>query len=295
MCRVDIEGSNAIDEGECIVICNSTRQLEGDHSDGDGSSSETFRLQDGAGINSIAVMDDRFIWTSAGASDIKQWKSPPRRSLRAAHLLEKNSPIEKSSRRASGSSDIHSSRANLSIEMSLDNNVSLHGYPSGKHTTALSSQYDLTAQDEQTLYGIPYNSLVKLTSPTDSYIGGGYRSQGRREADVATLYSAASIKSIPTFGIRPGTSNVSPSSPSTNSFLYPMLSPVFISHHTEMNSSRIEYEHRDLAAMAVPLEPEPDAVIQGEHGIVRSIVLNDRMHALTIDTSGCIAVWDIIR
>lgn len=285
VCRVDVEGCNTIDEGECLVICNTTRQPE-DPPDIDGASSEILRVHDGAGINRIAAVDDRFIWTSTSASDIKQWKTPPRRSQR--DILSENS-----SRRPSGTS------AAQSQSMGLDGHISLYVQSVEERNTAPSSHPDLISQDEHTSYGIPYHSLVKLVSPSDTYIGGGYRPQGKREADVATLYSAASIKSIPTFGIRSGTSAISPGSPNGDSFAYPStLSPVFASPRTEVNwisTPRTEYESRDLAAIAVPLESEPVSIIQGEYGYVRSIVLNDRMHALTIDTSGCIAVWDIIR
>ncbi|KAG6889626.1 hypothetical protein C0992_004582 [Termitomyces sp. T32_za158] len=62
-----------------------------------------------------------------------------------------------------------------------------------------------------------------------------------------------------------------------------------------MSSARADYEERELASDAVPLEAEPEDVITGEHGLVRSVILNDKMHALTIDTSGEVAVWDIVR
>ena len=52
---------------------------------------------------------------------------------------------------------------------------------------------------------------------------------------------------------------------------------------------------REIAADAMPLCGAPSAVIQGEHGLVRSVVLNDRIHALTVDTAGEVAVWDIVR
>jgi WD repeat-containing protein 48 len=63
----------------------------------------------------------------------------------------------------------------------------------------------------------------------------------------------------------------------------------------ESKTSRAEYEDRELASDAVPLLSEPDEVLQGERGLLRSIILNDRMHALTVDTAGEVAVWDIIR
>ncbi|KAG9029580.1 hypothetical protein FS837_003512, partial [Tulasnella sp. UAMH 9824] len=40
---------------------------------------------------------------------------------------------------------------------------------------------------------------------------------------------------------------------------------------------------------------KPNDVIQGTHGLVRSVILSDRIHALTVDTAGEVAVWDIVR
>lgn len=51
----------------------------------------------------------------------------------------------------------------------------------------------------------------------------------------------------------------------------------------------------ELASEAIPFNPNPDMVIKGSHGLVRAVLLNDRMHALTVDTVGEVAVWDIIR
>lgn len=68
--------------------------------------------------------------------------------------------------------------------------------------------------------------------------------------------------------------------------------------HIESDSAqdpRTAYEYREYAADANPLNANPDAVITGSHGLVRGILLNDRMHALTVDTKGEVAVWDITR
>jgi WD repeat-containing protein 48 len=62
-----------------------------------------------------------------------------------------------------------------------------------------------------------------------------------------------------------------------------------------VNTAHADYEERELAADAVPLYTVPDDVIPGDHGLVRSIILNDRIHALTVDTSGEVAVWDMVR
>jgi len=63
----------------------------------------------------------------------------------------------------------------------------------------------------------------------------------------------------------------------------------------EVNAARTEYEERELASDAVSLRAEPDEVMGGDHGLVRSLVLNDRIHALTVDTAGEVAVWNVVH
>lgn len=58
--------------------------------------------------------------------------------------------------------------------------------------------------------------------------------------------------------------------------------------------ARLAYEDRDLAEDAQPLRKYPDETIKGSHGLIRSTMLNDRRHVLTIDTSGKVSLWDII-
>ncbi|PLW12701.1 hypothetical protein PCANC_14430 [Puccinia coronata f. sp. avenae] len=54
------------------------------------------------------------------------------------------------------------------------------------------------------------------------------------------------------------------------------------------------YITRDSAAEAVPLRDSPDDTITGCSGLTKSELLNDGRHAITIDTMGRIALWDII-
>ena len=61
------------------------------------------------------------------------------------------------------------------------------------------------------------------------------------------------------------------------------------------NTPRAEYEQRELASDAVPLYSIPDDVVQGDHGLVRSILLNDRLRTLTVDILGEVVVWDVVR
>jgi WD repeat-containing protein 48 len=65
--------------------------------------------------------------------------------------------------------------------------------------------------------------------------------------------------------------------------------------HGGANTARADFEERELAADAVPLYRAPDNIIRGDHGLVRAVILNNRIHALTVDISGEVAVWDIVR
>jgi WD repeat-containing protein 48 len=138
-------------------------------------------------------------------------------------------------------------------------------------------------EDDTALYGIPFDSLVRLTSPNDPFTPLMLTSRGR-DPEVATLYSAASVMSVT------GATAVRSS----------LFRPTIRSSRTEdsahpIRTARADFEERELAADATPLYGAPDDVIEGDNGLVRSIVLNDRIHALTVDTSGEVAVWDVVR
>ena len=137
------------------------------------------------------------------------------------------------------------------------------------------------------LNGIPLESLVKLSSPNDPFTS--YPSNRTRDPEVATLYSAASIMSVHQIN-RPS---------AQNAFGQSHASPLHTSRTDETmlptNIARADYEDRDIAADAVPICARPDDVLHGDRGLVRSIILNDKIHALTVDTAGEVAVWDIIH
>lgn len=120
------------------------------------------------------------------------------------------------------------------------------------------------------------------------------------DAEVATLYSAASVGSV-SGGRSPF--NAAFQHPTT---LTPSNTQRDTSRHVSMTNidsdliheSRTTYttqELVELASDATPLNPSPDVVITGSRGLVRAVLLNDRMHALTVDTMGEVAVWDIVR
>lgn len=51
---------------------------------------------------------------------------------------------------------------------------------------------------------------------------------------------------------------------------------------------------RDVADVAMPLFTQPSARVSGGVGLIRSAMLNDRRHVLTMDTRGSVGIWDIL-
>lgn len=52
---------------------------------------------------------------------------------------------------------------------------------------------------------------------------------------------------------------------------------------------------RDSGDDAVPLREDFEEEIQGTSGLVKHSMLNDRRHVLTVDSKGIVDLWDIIK
>ncbi|KAL8278770.1 hypothetical protein RQP46_008839 [Phenoliferia psychrophenolica] len=143
-----------------------------------------------------------------------------------------------------------------------------------------------------TLNEIPYDALVPLTSPDDTYFSPGISSRHRDpDASTQSLYSS-SVLSVPYTG-RPSLS----ASPSTQAFFRPQ-SLVETPADPESQAAlvaRREFIERESASEATPLRTGPDDVIAGRVGLTRCELLNDRRHALTVNTEGSVALWDIVE
>ncbi|KAI0052794.1 WD40 repeat-like protein [Auriscalpium vulgare] len=306
VCKVDVEGCTDMSEGECVVICQDT----GEH----GTQSD--------GINKIVAMDDNLLWTASGSSSLKRWRVPSRRALRAAALTGTDSetllgppesPLRSASaslRRKSGSIDTFRSRPR-SITLDLPSTTP-PAARSPRHSNSMSAAYpphldsndstsglDHGEEGETKWYGLPFESLVRLTSPHDPFTPFSPVYRGRDGGDVATLYSAASLMSVtrppvlrsPLQSIFPPPPGQlpRPGSPSQSEVAVPTRFEGFI------RSARAEFEEREVVGDAIPLDSVPDEIIEGERGLVRAVMLNNRMHALTVDTCGEVAVWDVVR
>lgn len=47
--------------------------------------------------------------------------------------------------------------------------------------------------------------------------------------------------------------------------------------------------------VTVPVQDVPDETIQGQHGLTKHFILNDRRKVLTVDTAGEVVMWDLIQ
>ncbi|QRV93413.1 WD repeat-containing protein [Ceratobasidium sp. AG-Ba] len=170
---------------------------------------------------------------------------------------------------------------------------------------------------------VPYTSLVRLASPNP------FQLRAARDPETATLYSHSGISvhrnvhredlamGSGFFGL-PGTSPAAgamytaPVLNHTNSLPLVSTSPGLGAPPLNHTNSNLPLVTSPTTAAApnpsslpiasdvsdsniVPLCTEPADVIAGSYGLVRSVVLNDRIHALSVDTRGEVAVWDVVR
>ncbi|KAJ7504339.1 hypothetical protein B0H11DRAFT_1981747 [Mycena galericulata] len=255
--RVDVAAVPAgrdVGEGECTLVCRD----EGPGGAGQG------------GINRIVVMDDALVWTATSGSSVRRWRIPPRSASGAGYGTNGASYGATTPNYGNPTGNARLSPGDGDGE-----------YPRSLAPSVMS--YDGDDGDEgETRYGLPYTSLVRLTSPNDPFPvrSGGGRD---RDAEVATLYSAASVVSVPP--IR------SPLSPQPSYLASPLRSAPF-------PHPRAAYLTRELIADAQPLVPAPESVggtLVGDRGLVRALVLSDRVHAVSVDTGGEVGVWDLVR
>ncbi|KAM0745659.1 WD40 repeat-like protein [Meredithblackwellia eburnea MCA 4105] len=147
-----------------------------------------------------------------------------------------------------------------------------------------------------TLAEIPYDALVPLTSPDEGFFSPGFSTR-LRDPDASTIYSA-SVVSVPYAGFGSLPHRVSISTSPSGGQLRPRSIAETLNDGPEAQAthvSRREYEERESASEATPLRSAPDDVVEGRVGLTRCELLNDRRHALTVDTDGRVALWDIVE
>lgn len=152
-------------------------------------------------------------------------------------------------------------------------------------TTSSRPAYEhLITGNPKSLCDIPYDSLVPLTLPEETYFAPAFASR-YRDPDAATIYSTVSKSSGPH----------RPSLPYGHSSSYRRTQSIAETSHDATNVAQREYFRRESVAEAVPLRSKADDIIEGGYGLVRCELLNDRQHALTQDTDDGIALWNVVR
>ncbi|KAH9958413.1 hypothetical protein BC827DRAFT_1219400 [Russula dissimulans] len=321
--RVDVEGCAQMSEAECALVCQDV-----------GPPVE--------GVTKLIALDDTLVWTASGSSSLRRWRAPSRRAVRAAAPVESlaSTVVSRtvSRLRPSRSTDLRP----RSITLDLPPSPPHHRAP--RHASSMSTTSPPTLEPpmtipldevmevgESTWFGLPYDCLVHLTSPLgDPFtpFSPVYRGRGAgADADVATLYSAASLMSVaprplmlrtpPLRGIFPSPPSPTHSPPVTGRPVSPAQSEFGPSASasglgsgkpgngggggisggigSSVGPHRAAFESREVLADAQPFAHVPDFVLVGGTGLVRAALLSNRVHALTVDTAGTVAVWDVVR
>ena len=264
-----------------------------------------------AGIDKIVSTGDGLVWAASGSSAVKRWKAPRRRVERAAAMSSSahtslNSPIDGLPSPDEPVMTRRGPRRALTVDVPP--------HPAtvrARHSHSLSLPPPPANDDDEgvrTSYGLPFESLVRLSGPHDPFGMSFSPGLGRRDTDVATLYSAASVHSVPAHrlgSIFPSLSLINNNNATPSSTAYysgraasPVASEITHDEFAEgmpPKTPRADWEERDELADAVPLESEPDYVISGGTGLVRAALLSDRVHALAVDARGLVSAWDLAR
>ncbi|KAH8824754.1 hypothetical protein DL96DRAFT_1614982 [Flagelloscypha sp. PMI_526] len=184
-------------------------------------------------------------------------------------------------------------------------------------------------------YGVSFDSMVRLGEAIDVYGEGygGTGRPGSRTGSVnasgfafppststqSMLQHAGSLSSLintpqpGSFQAQPATSvpPIRPSGPvhhfsssssntavlSSSGSIGPMKSPsIKPTSPSQQMSARTAYQLREVVTTAKPYcTSGPVETTHGEHGLIRATLLNDRVHALSVDSLGNVGVWDIMR
>lgn len=316
LCSVDVEGVSDVSDGECVVL--SREGWKGKKGDYETKSGDE-------GVRCIVGMDDEYVWTATGSAEIKRWKDVGRKvtrntthddgvsynrqsngdiSVPVPSTLGLDQPfaptsINDSSRQGRSSMDVENplirteSREARAVafapppnprENSNPTTSSPAGIPQNtrdrlgvRRTTQSGASIagsfisDASGLDDGanggsygTQNGIPYESLVSLGNADSPYSFGF--GNAHRSGDVQDARSVSSAH-------RANGGD----------------------HQSAAHAAQDEFEDREVASEAIPLRSRPDAIIEGRPGLVRSLILNDRQHVLTVDTEGEVAVWNIVK
>ncbi|OCH87028.1 hypothetical protein OBBRIDRAFT_736896 [Obba rivulosa] len=331
VCRVDVEGCADVSEGECVVLCQDTDERgvsEGINKvvamddtslwTASGSSSvKRWKVPPRRAVRAAALsmsgegLESPLVSPTSGEFSREQYSPHSKRNSLDLSRSRARSPLRQGSNfyPYDPAVPVQRSTSPMQLGRAPRTSMSPSASPSLKSAgpTPPEADSDNEREGEDTWYGIPFESLVRLTSPHEAFSGFGMPGSllRGRDPEIATLYSAASIMSVPRMARPPmlsvlhSQSSQQPprsASPFRTETLY---SQARLGEETQTlhpaARARAAFEEREVAADAVPLRRAPDEIVRGERGLVRCAMLNDRVHALTVDTAGEVAVWDVIR
>ncbi|KAG2743594.1 hypothetical protein P692DRAFT_20878417 [Suillus brevipes Sb2] len=225
VCKADVEGCADVSDGTCITIAREAS------------------VEVGEGINKIVTADDGVLWTASGKSSISRWRLPK-------HVPKRASDEEREIIADSSLATI--SRRRVSLE------------PDSIQWSAPPSIHQVRRDDATAAYpGVPLTSFVRLTSPDSHFSPSSFALRGR-DPEVATLYSAASIASVP--GGR---------------------SPLHAAFH--LSSTLMPQNTLRSMKSEISMAPTDVEAMQDHRTAYEARECGD------IDTTGEVAVWDIVR
>ncbi len=320
LCVVDVEQCTDISDGECVVLAR----------EGDAARSGDAETKAGdEGIRCIVGMDDEFVWSATGSADVKRWRDVGRKitrltdeddgvsyndrpngemSIKVPSAIGGQLPPTSITNKSFPLDGVPENQSLLPTDSRDSRSVAFAPPPSTRNgpnpvqqrrathsgapiATSFMSDSSANADDgpmpvpahSLKLKGLPYQSLVCLGLPDSPYSFGF----SPRQDELQRARSAVDIFSNP---------------PAASTLLKPDMgdsphraSATLDREQTLAQMARMEFEDREVASEATPLRKQPDDVIAGRSGLVRSLLLNDRQHVLTVDTEGEVAAWNIIR
>lgn len=164
--------------------------------------------------------------------------------------------------------------------------VGLQHYSSAR---TVSGQTALPTTSKPSLNGVPYESLVSLGQPESPY--SSYGAFHRSRYSVGSNGSLPRRSSLQPFvngdSANPTPTQRHPELPDEDgpSLFAPLQPSAAVAGESE-REARLNFEEHEVVGDAVPLRSDPADIVKGRSGLVRSLMLNDRQHAITLSTAG---------
>lgn len=80
----------------------------------------------------------------------------------------------------------------------------------------------------------------------------------------------------------------------SNTSTFPTRDPEGATIYSVTSGRKTEIIEDDLG-LVLPLQTSPEETIEGQHGLIKYLMLNDRKRTLTQDTAGEVVLWDLLR